>query len=320
MYTIKEAAARSGVGIPLLRAWERRYGVVAPTRTSSGYRLYDDAAIDRLRAMRQLIADGWSAQQAAERVGASSDVEIAALARPVVPAASAAESPVMSERGSMDRNAAGTLVARIVEAARTLDTAVLEEALDETFGMARFEVATDGVLMPALRAVGDAWERGEVSVAGEHAASHAILRRFAMAFEAAGSLEGDRPVLVGLGPKSRHELGALAFAVTARRAELPVLYLGPDLPVESWVAAAIGRSARAAVVGVPTRRDVRASIAVIEALRQARPEMILAVGGDEAARVATATAALALPPDLPEAVASLRRAVSSAGVAGSAAG
>ena len=67
MYTIKEASARSGVGIPLLRAWERRYGVVVPTRTSSGYRLYDDAAIGD-RGMRQLIAAGWSAQQAAERV------------------------------------------------------------------------------------------------------------------------------------------------------------------------------------------------------------------------------------------------------------
>ncbi|MBE3074340.1 MAG: MerR family DNA-binding transcriptional regulator, partial [Actinobacteria bacterium] len=41
MYTIKEASARSGVGAPLIRAWERRYGVVTPTRTASGYRLYD---------------------------------------------------------------------------------------------------------------------------------------------------------------------------------------------------------------------------------------------------------------------------------------
>ena len=31
MYTIKEASARSGVGAPLIRAWERRYGVVAPS-------------------------------------------------------------------------------------------------------------------------------------------------------------------------------------------------------------------------------------------------------------------------------------------------
>jgi DNA-binding transcriptional MerR regulator/methylmalonyl-CoA mutase cobalamin-binding subunit len=312
MYTIKEAAARSGVGIPLLRAWERRYGVVTPSRTSSGYRLYDDDAIDRLRAMRQLIADGWSAQQAARHVEASTEAELAALARPVVPAATSADPPATSERRSMGRAAAEPLIARILEASRTLDTVELEAALDETFGTARFEVATDAVLMPALRAVGDAWERGEVSVAGEHAASHAILRRLAMAYEAAGSADGGRPVLVGLGPKGRHELGALAFAVTARRAGLPVLYLGPDLPVESWIAAAMGRSARAAVIGVPTRSDVRPAISVIEGLRDARLKMVLAVGGEEAAGVASATGATNLPSDLSGAVAVLRRAIRSA--------
>jgi DNA-binding transcriptional MerR regulator len=36
MYNIKEAAARAGVSVPVLRAWERRYGVVAPARTRSG--------------------------------------------------------------------------------------------------------------------------------------------------------------------------------------------------------------------------------------------------------------------------------------------
>ena len=43
MYTIKQAAARSGLSVPTVRAWERRYGVVHPERTASGYRLYDDA-------------------------------------------------------------------------------------------------------------------------------------------------------------------------------------------------------------------------------------------------------------------------------------
>ncbi len=309
MYTIKEASVRSGVGIPLLRAWERRYAVISPTRTASGYRLYDDADIERLRAMRQLIADGWAAHQAAQRVRESSATELAALAHPVVPAATGDVAPVTSEEGSVDRSAAGALVTRILEAARALDAGGLEAALDETFGSARFEIAADQVLMPALRVIGDAWERGEVSVAGEHAASHAILRRMAMAFEAAGNADGERPVLVGLGPKARHELGALAFAIAARRAGLPVLYLGPDLPVESWVAAATGRSAPAAVIGVPTRSDVRPASAVLAALRAARPTIVLAAGGDEAGRVAAATGAIELPPRLTDAVAVLDRAM-----------
>ena len=316
MYTIKEASARSGVGVPLLRAWERRYGVVEPTRTSAGYRLYDDAAIQRLRAMRQLIAHGWTANQAAQRVRESSDAEVAALSEPLVPAGTSEAAVPASDDGAMDRTAAGALVDRLVGAAQVLDAARLEEALDEAFGSTRFEVAADEVIMPALRAIGDAWERGEISVAGEHAASHAILRRLAMAFEAAGTLDREPPVLVGLGPKTRHELGALAFAVTARRAGLPVLYLGPDLPIESWIAAATGRNAPAAVIGVPTRSDVRAASAVLTALREARPEMLLAAGGDEASRVAAATGAMELPAPLTDAVAMVRRAMAEESAAG----
>jgi DNA-binding transcriptional MerR regulator/methylmalonyl-CoA mutase cobalamin-binding subunit len=306
MYTIKEASARSGVGIPLLRAWERRYGVVAPTRTPSGYRLYDEAAIDRLRAMRQLIADGWSAQQAAQRVLDSSAEELAVLAHPIVPAGTVSEPAEATERAAIDLSAADTLIARLLAAARSLDGAELEAALDETFGAARFEVAAERVVMPALRAIGDAWERGEVSVAGEHAASHAVLRRLAMAYEAAAAADAGRPVLVGMGPGSRHELGALAFAVAARRTGLPVLYLGPDLPPDSWTAAATGRDARAAVIGVPTRNDARRANEVFAALREACPDIVLAAGGREAGRVAGAWGALVLPESLFDAVGELR--------------
>ena len=40
---IGELARRSGVSTDLLRAWERRYGLLEPTRTAAGYRLYSAA-------------------------------------------------------------------------------------------------------------------------------------------------------------------------------------------------------------------------------------------------------------------------------------
>jgi DNA-binding transcriptional MerR regulator/methylmalonyl-CoA mutase cobalamin-binding subunit len=304
MYTIKEASTRSGVGIPLLRAWERRYGVVVPSRSDAGYRLYDDAAIDRLRAMRHLIGEGWSARQAAERVRSATVHELAELAAPR-PASTAD-----ANRVGIDGGVAEQLIARLVDAARRIDGRALESALDETFSTSRFEVAMDRVVMPAMRAIGEGWERGEVDVAGEHAASHAVLRRLAMAYEGAGDPGAERPVLIGLGPGSHHELGAFAFAIAARRAGLPVLYLGPDLPVDSWVTAAETRAARGAVLGAPSVTDARRARDVIRALRAARPEMTLAVGGSESGRVSRATGALDLPPGaISESVAALRSAL-----------
>ena len=300
MYTIKEASARSGVGVPLLRAWERRYGVVTPTRTTSGYRLYDDEAIGRLVAMRRLIDDGWAPQQAAARIRDADEADLAALG-------DAGERPSVPGEAADGGTVVAGLVDRVVAAARRLDTTALDAALDECFSTVRFEVAWDSVLAPALRAIGEAWEQGEITVAGEHSTSEAIGRRLAMAFEAAGAGQG-APVLVGLAPGAHHEFGALAFAVAARRAGMPALYLGADLPAESWASAAKARDALAAVIGVPRRADVARAGAVIEQLATARPSMVVAVGGGNAARVQDARAVV-LPDSVSDAVRTLQAAI-----------
>src|SRR5690349_22977147 len=83
MYNIKQAAERAGVTIPVLRAWERRYGIVRPARTPSGYRRFDDEAIARVRAMRGLVDDGWSPSAAAAAIVAGQVVVAAdAVAEP----------------------------------------------------------------------------------------------------------------------------------------------------------------------------------------------------------------------------------------------
>jgi methanogenic corrinoid protein MtbC1 len=148
------------------------------------------------------------------------------------------------------------------------------------FATASFERVVDSHLAPALQALGAAWAEGQVTVAGEHLASNAVQRRLAAAFQAAGRLAAkERPVLVGMPPGARHELGAMMFAVAARRAGLPVLYLGADLPIDDWLTAAEATNARAAVVGAPTAGDSAAAARVAEAIRRIRPGTAVAIGG-----------------------------------------
>ena len=64
---IGELARRTGVATELLRAWERRYGLLAPVRTASGYRLYSGEDVVRVGRMRQLLASGLSAAEAARQ-------------------------------------------------------------------------------------------------------------------------------------------------------------------------------------------------------------------------------------------------------------
>lgn len=57
VYAISVAADLAGTGIQNLRAYERR-GLLEPTRTPGGTRLYSDVDVRRLRRITTLLASG----------------------------------------------------------------------------------------------------------------------------------------------------------------------------------------------------------------------------------------------------------------------
>ena len=297
MYNIKQAAARAGVTVPVLRAWERRYGIVDPARSTGGYRQFDEAAVARVRTMRRLVDDGWSPKAAAAAI-----LDGTAPVREEPPASATGSTSVRSTTEAAPATAPGeaaVLIERFLAAARALDPDAITAVLDDLFARGSFERVAADVLFPALEALGDAWAAGRITVAGEHMASSAVQRRLGQALEAAGAADGRAArVVVGLPPGGRHELGALAFAVAARRAGLPVTYLGADLPMDDWLAAAAGASA--AVIGVVTARDRTAAINVANRLLAANPGLVVALGGRAAQ---PAPGVLRLPSELTESVA-----------------
>lgn len=297
MYTIKEASARTGVGVPLIRAWERRYGVVQPARTASGYRMYDDGTIQVLRAMRSLVDSGWTASEAARAIDAG-EVSIDDVVR------EAAAAPILAGPDGADNHA--RLIAKFVAAAEDASAVDTEAALDDILASGSFEAVIDDVLLPALAALGDSWAAGRISTAGEHAASAAGTRRLAAAYQAAG-VPVRTSVVVGLPPASRHELGALAFAVALRRRGVGVLYVGADVTVDGWVDAVTRTRASAAVVGVVTSSDRETAATVIRALRAAGIALI-AVGGAAAGPMAD-DGVLVLPGRVADAAALVAREV-----------
>ena len=183
MYTIKQAAARSGVTVPTARAWERRYGVVHPERTPSGYRLYDDDAIARLTAMRFLVeGQGVRPSQAAEQVlAAGANVaDLVERAR-----RSGASDGTLPAGGTSRTGHLAEAFVAAVAAPRCFD-----DGTPPRRGLRRRAVR-DGRrarrLPCAPRAVGDGWSEGSIDVAMEHAASETVRRRLARFYDAVAS-------------------------------------------------------------------------------------------------------------------------------------
>ncbi|WP_372875282.1 MerR family transcriptional regulator [Pseudomonas sp.] len=60
LFPIREVSRLTGVNPVTLRAWERRYGLIRPTRTESGHRLYSQADIESVRSILAWIERGVS--------------------------------------------------------------------------------------------------------------------------------------------------------------------------------------------------------------------------------------------------------------------
>lgn len=278
MYTIKRVAELTGISLSTLRAWERRYGVVTPQRSEGRYRLYSDADVRTLAIMAALVHDGWSASEAAaetlSRLGDGPRADgIRALADqdPTTPPSS--------------RDPVG--LADLVHAANDLHAADVARLLDQGLGgLDRgFDVRVSGWLLPTLSGIGDAWADGRLSVAGEHLTSYAVQRRLAAAYDATPEPAGGPAVIVGLPTGARHELGALAFAVTARRAGVRTIYIGADLPSGEWEALVCRQGAGAVVLAVPRAADVVPAQQIVERLAASAPSAVVAVGGGHQDRV-----------------------------------
>ena len=206
---IGELARRTGVATELLRAWERRYGLLAPVRTPSGYRLYSAEDVVRVGRMRQLLAAGLSAAEAARQ----------ALAEPAA--------AVQDELGP----ATASELRRALEA---LDDAAAHAAFDRLLADYSEQAVLAGIVLPLLHELGAGWERGEISVAQEHFASNLLRGRLLGLARGWDRGSGPRAVLA-CPPGERHDLGLVIFGLALREHGWRITFLGADTPPDTLV-------------------------------------------------------------------------------------
>lgn len=267
---IGELSRRVGLSDHVLRAWERRYGLLEPVRTPSGYRLYSARDERRVRRMQALLAQGLSAAEAARAARDDVVVELDA-APPAGGNGATGSAPV--DVGELRRD-----LARALEA---MDEPAAQQVLDTLLAHLTVDSAVRDVVMPYLHDLGDRWERGDVSVAQEHFASQVVRGRLAALARGWGSGSGPR-ALLACPPGERHDLALLAFGVVLGRRGWAVSFLGGDTPLAS-VADAVERARHDLVVLAATDPARFAEVRDELADLAARVQLHLAGRGADAA-------------------------------------
>ena len=240
---IGELSRRAGVSAELLRAWERRYGLLHPTRTGGGFRLYSPADERRVSLMRSHLQRGMSAAEAARLTLTEAD-------------------------GGTPDDGEPALQRRAQELRQALDDfdeSSAQGALDSVLAEFSTETVLTDLVLPYLHELGERWASGEASVGQEHFASQLIRGR--LLGLARGWDRGAGPrALLACAPGEQHDLGLIAFGVALRARGWRITYLGQDTPLETLAESARSLGPLAIVISSVSPNRLSRSVAELRRL------------------------------------------------------
>lgn len=207
---IGELSRRVGVSPELLRAWERRYGLLRPTRSQGGFRLYSTADEQRVRRMLALQQQGLSPAVAARTVAGEAD------------AADDASAAVPAE----------ALRQALAEALDRFDEAAANRAFDRALGTLSLDTLLREIVLDYLTDLGERWSAGQATVAQEHFATN-VLRGRLLGLARDWGQGGGPLALLACPPGELHDLGLICFGLALRARGWRIAFLGADTPIDT---------------------------------------------------------------------------------------
>ncbi|MDX1511658.1 MAG: MerR family transcriptional regulator [Nitriliruptorales bacterium] len=262
---IGEFSERVGVTPDLLRAWERRYGLLQPERSSGGFRLYTREDIERVERMRELLDGGLSAAEAARQA----IEEQQSPAQPIGVPARPADPDVLEQSAE-----------QLVSALERFNEPAAQEIIDTLVATWGIEVVMRDVLMPVMVRIGERWEEGTLTVGQEHFAAGLVRGRLLSLARGWGQGIGPRAILA-TPPGEDHDLGLVAFGLALWRRGWSISLLGANTPADAIVAAVEQLTPDALVLSAVKRERLLAIEAAIAEVGRRVPVAIGGHGADD---------------------------------------
>lgn len=256
---------RTGIGEHTLRAWERRFGFPEPQRLPSGHRRFTTDQVQQLLLVNAALGLGYRAGD-------------------VVPLSRRQIEDLLREHGTLESPLAEPTPAEwtpgVLDACRRFDRDGLMAILQHesaNLGVPRFVRERAA---PMLEELGQAWARGDIHVRHEHFFSEILedhLRALRVSLERSGR---GRPVVLAALPDEMHALGLQIAALMLASHDRSVRILGPHMPVDEIVAAAVSMDAIAVGLSISSHQVDDRVAGLVAEVRDLLPDTIrLWLGG-----------------------------------------
>jgi len=239
-YSIKAVSRISGLTEFVIRAWEKRYNAVTPSRTDSNRRVYSQTDIEKLKLLHQATAKGHS-------IGNIANLNIETLKE-------LNDTPEADEI-ALKRNISNNFdpsnqVDICFEAIQKLDAEKLEtELLKASISLSQPDLI-EKLLIPLLEKTGQNWEAGKIRVINEHLAS-TVIGPFLFNLIDSYKIPNTAPKILFTTPMGQqHEFGALLASAVAAYSGWKAIYLGCNLPVVDFINAAEKMKPKAVAISI----------------------------------------------------------------------
>jgi MerR family transcriptional regulator, light-induced transcriptional regulator len=230
-YPIKVVSQITGLSVFVIRAWEKRYDVVTPSRTETNRRLYSEEDIEKLKLLNEAVHNGYNISG------------IASLSVNELKTMKGNKSPLTTtnivEPKEYILEDTKSIIDDCINAVKAYDAKKLETILLKASSKLSQPQLIEDLIIPLVYLIGDLWHDGNIRIANEHLAS-SVIRSFLSNLIEQHIPSVNAPIIISATPRGQdHELGALIVGVTAASLGWKVIYLGPNLP-EVEIAAVSG--------------------------------------------------------------------------------
>jgi len=225
-FNLKAVIQMTGLSADILRAWERRYHLPEPERTSGGHRIYSQRDIAIVQWLMKKQSEGLSISNC---VGLWNELTVDGV-------------DPLSERDSFESNQ--SVINPLEEMGTSLDSLrkqwkkacldfnenLADQTINTAFAIASPELVCNKVLAKGLSELGEEWYQGKITVQQEHFASGFAQRRLGRLISSTPPSNRKESILICCPSGETHSLPSVFLTFLMKRKGYKVIDLGAEVP------------------------------------------------------------------------------------------
>ena len=212
-YSIKDLEVLSGVKAHTIRIWEKRYGLLTPSRTDTNIRFYEDNDLRKILNVSMLVNNGFKISKVAK----FDETKIKDSVLYV----------------TQNKTSESDYIDRLILYMLNFDNIGFYNFTTEIIAKKGFEDAYLKVFFALFERIGTYWQVGSIFPAQEHYVTNILRQKLIAEIDKLG-IQNHRgsTILFFLPGGELHEMSLLFYSYLAQKSGYNVIYLGQFVPFE----------------------------------------------------------------------------------------